>query len=414
MPARAASTPVPSTASDRGTKDSGVPVPLQWMIRQTKKGLFVPLPVVDTDPNSGTTFGAMPVWVVIGSSGALRHIHAAALTYNQFFGIAGQYQYFYFPSPQTSLQVRLGVSRLFNREIVADYATTAFFDRPVAFNARLEHSKDGSGRFFGFGPASPQDGESNYTLDTVNYRVFASVPVREDSPWRVGALHRFEANDISGSFSSIPDTIVKYPEVAKDVVERHHNTTLRAVLIYDTRDSPITTTRGTDAEAFVGGASKSALSEYNYYRYGAELKHFRPIASPNESEPRFVTAARIRFEDIRGSVPFWLLPSLSGKYTHRGYGEGRFTDHSMAVFGAEQRCRLYERKISGVSASLWLDPFFAYGTVASNPEEFQAKYLRPVFGTALRLVAKSQLVASLDFGVGQEGLKAFIDINYSY
>jgi hypothetical protein len=37
-----------------------------------------------------------------------------------------------------------------------------------------------------------------------------------------------------------------------------------------------------------------------------------------------------------------------------------------------------------------------------------------VFGTSLRAVAKPQVVGSLDFGVGREGLAVFMDINYSF
>ena len=33
---------------------------------------------------------------------------------------------------------------------------------------------------------------------------------------------------------------------------------------------------------------------------------------------------------------------------------------------------------------------------------------------ALRAVAKPQVVGSIDFGIGREGLAAFMDINYSF
>lgn len=389
----------------------------QRFVHPTKDGMLTALPVVDSDPNSGVTFGIMPIWVVNRSTGdeRMHHIHSLALTRNENAGMSAQYQLFLFPDESSSAEGRVGVSKRFDREVVAEYSSERFLDRPLRFNGRFEYSKDSTKRFYGFGPKTSSSGESNYTLDTVNYRAALGVPFGEGSPWRFTLMNRFEANDVTnGGVEKIPDLEARYPEVFRTVSDRNRNISLRGYLEYDSRDSDVTPTRGAYVAPFIGGAHKDlALTDYSYYRYGLEAKRFLPWGG-SDGEPRSVTAARVRFEDLRGDVPFWLLPEMGGKYSHRAYGEGRFFDHSLLIFGAEQRVRVYSARVRGSTASFWIDPFFAFGSVAARPEKIEARYLRPVYGVALRLVVRRLIVASADFGVGQEGLKVFLDINYSF
>lgn len=389
---------------------------MRWMVTSTKTGVRAILPIVDSDPNTGVTFGAMPIWVVYDSSRTIRQIHSLALSYNQNFGASTQYQYFLFPRPDTNFLLRLGASERFDREIVTEYSSDSFLGRRQSFDGRFEYSRDSSKRFFGLGANTPKAAESNYTLDTVNYLLALGRPVADGSPVFVTLKHLFQANEVGGgSLASVTDINHVHPEVFRTVEDRHYNASLRGYLEYDTRDSAITTSRGSYAGVFLGGAHKdTGLSEYSYYRYGAEAKHFVPWSRAGEPEPRFVTAVRGRFEDLRGDVPFWLLPELGGKYSLRAYGEGRYTDHTLLVVNLEQRCRVYSASFGGQTASFWLDPFLGLGTVADRPDALQNKFMRPVYGAALRVVARPQLVGSADFGVGQEGLKVFIDINYSF
>lgn len=412
-PARASTPPI-APQPERSTQADELPAMVKLVMRPTKGGMFLYLPSIDTDPNSGVTAGIMPVWVVMAASDTVRRIYVTNLTYNPHFGVTAGCEVFSFLSSRSNLHTDLSFSQYWNREVSAAYSTVIPFKREVDFHGHVEYSRDGSKRFFGFGPNSAKSGESNYTLDTINYRVSGSVPLREGSPFNAGVMHAFMANKVGGSFPGIPDTIALYPTVVQDVAQRHHNVSFRGFLNYDTRDSPVTTSRGTYAETFIGMGDKSLFSQYDYYRYGMELKHFRPTIGEDEREPRFISASRVRFENLVGTVPFWLMPNLGGKYSHRGYGEGRYIDQGMFMIEGEQRCRLHAMRISGVMTSFWLDPFLGVGTVFPELDLMQAKYFHPVVGAALRVVGRPQIVGSADFGYGQEGLKVFLDIDYSF
>lgn len=98
----------------------------------------------------------------------------------------------------------------------------------------------------------------------------------------------------------------------------------------------------------------------------------------------------------------------------RKAGDGRFTDRG-AMFGQiEQRFIFLQKKMSGVTTDFEVAPFFGLGEAFDNPTAATARYTRPVLGTAIRAIARPQVVGSLDLGVGQEGVAVFMDINYSF
>jgi len=61
-----------------------------------------------------------------------------------------------------------------------------------------------------------------------------------------------------------------------------------------------------------------------------------------------------------------------------------------------------------------LAPFAGAGTVFDRAADAEARHVRPVFGGAVRAVARPQVVGSVDVGVGREGVAVFMDINYSF
>jgi hypothetical protein len=75
---------------------------------------------------------------------------------------------------------------------------------------------------------------------------------------------------------------------------------------------------------------------------------------------------------------------------------------------------MYEARTAGVTTEIQVAPFVGLGSVFDTPQESTAKTVRPVFGAAVRAVARPQVVGSVDFGVGREGLSVFTDINYSF
>ncbi|MEA3135036.1 MAG: hypothetical protein QOG17_2882, partial [Gammaproteobacteria bacterium] len=47
---------------------------------------FIPVPLIGTDPNSGTTLGILPVWIKTDDNHEIRRIIAPDILHNPYFG----------------------------------------------------------------------------------------------------------------------------------------------------------------------------------------------------------------------------------------------------------------------------------------------------------------------------------------
>lgn len=384
-----------------------------WYIRAVMQpihnGMFLRLPSIDTDPNRGITYGVMPIWVIKGSGDRIEFIHAPSLTYNRYFRATPTYRFYYYPTRDAVLHGEASYSQVSDRNYMVQYDDYNFLGHDFIASFRGQINTDGSNRFFGLGPSSPSSGESNYKQRTRQYKAVFGLPVYSGSNWKWIFSNEMSADKISnGPIASLPGIETLYPSFA--TAHRHQDTYFQGSLNYDTRDSPITTSKGSFANFSAQTSQRSLASEYIYQRYGADLRYFHNWPQND----RQTTAANLYFDQVTGTAPFWVLPQLGGKYVFRAYGTGRYIDNGILVGNLEQRITIDKERLAGVTTEFQVAPFVGLGTVFDTPGDMARKYYRPVYGTAFRAVAKPQVVGSVDLGVGQEGLAAFMDIDYSF
>ena len=391
-------------------KSSETPWIARWMLRPRPRGIFIRLPIMDTDPNRGITGGVMPIWVLQGATDdRIEQIHAPSLTYNRNFKLIPTYRYYYYPQEDASLVARASVSK-YEREAMGEYIDGSVGGTPYDILVRVQFNVDAGQRFYGFGPDSKKGAEANYKEDYWQYRWGIGTPVVKDSKWRVGISEHYQAGRfLDGPLDNLTRFSSAYPGQYSDLRQQTNET--RATLLFDSRDHAVTTGKGHYFETYAEGSKKGFLSMYDYTRYGADYRWFKPW--PNDKGKVF--AVQTKYEQLLGRTPpFWLLPRLGGKYSLRAYGDGRYIDRGMAIVNVEQRIKFFEERMGGVTTEFQLAPFAGLGTVFDNPGAASAKFVRPVVGAGVRAVAKPQVVGSIDFGVGREGLAVFMDINYSF
>ncbi len=395
-------------AVQEAPKSEESPAVVRWMIKPLRRGMFIRLPIMDTDPNRGITGGVMPIWVIQGEhDDRIEQIHAPSLTYNRTFKLIPTYRYYYYPHDDASLIVRASVSR-YEREALGEYIDRGFAGTEHDVLLRFQYNVDAGQRFYGFGPDSAKSGEANYKEDYWQYRVGVGTPFVKGGIWRANISSHYQSGRIlDGPLKDFTKFRFAYPDQFSEV--RHQTNETRLTLEYDGRDHGVTTERGNFFSAFAEASMRDYMSSYDYERYGADYRWFKPWGKDR------VLAVQAKYEQVIGQTPpFWLLSRLGGKYSLRAYGEGRYIDRGMSVVNVEQRFKLMEEKMGGVTTEFQLAPFVGVGTVFDNPNRAASKYLRPVVGAGIRAVAKPQVVGSVDFGVGREGLAVFMDINYSY
>lgn len=383
---------------------------IRWMIEPISRGMIIRLPIIATDPNRGVTEGVMPIWVIQEKNGTrIEAIHAPSLTYNPNFGVAPTYRFYYYPAADESVQTRVSINK-YEKEGMFQYQDRSFLETNADFFARFHYNVDASQRFYGFGPDSPQSAESNYKEDFFNYVLKAGYPLFLGSRWRIHGTDHLQAEKVlNGPLAGIPGTDTEFPAVAAPDHRQQINE-MRANVDYDSRDNPVTTRSGLYDNFFAEHAFKGVASAYEYGRYGADLRGYEPW----DGKVPMVSAAQLQVQQVYGNAPFWAQSSLGGKYSLRAYGDGRYVDRGVATLNLEQRFTVYKARMAGVTTEFEVDPFAGAGEVFHDPGELAARWVRPVVGSAVRAVARPQVVGSIDLGVGQEGLVAFMDINYSF
>ncbi|MFA6030715.1 MAG: BamA/TamA family outer membrane protein [Elusimicrobiota bacterium] len=389
---------------------SGEPWPIRLMMGDIKGGMLVRIPVIDTDPNRGITYGVMPIWVYKENGGnRIRTIHAPSLTYNRIFKLIPTYRYYLYPDDLSALNFRASISFKDDKELLGAFEDVDFLDRGWALGWKAQFNVDGSERFFGMGPDSVRAKEANYTSHTIQHFIRLGLPIFKGSGWKFNLSHHIAGVRLTdGPVDALPDLKLDFPTHAPQ--HYHQDAEMQLFMDYDTRDSAVTTTRGAYSKIFVENAQRELGSEFSFQRYGFEQKHFMP----HGADSRFVTGVHARYEQLVGNAPFYLQPSLGGKYIHRAYGTGRYIDRGLAVMNIEERITVWKIPVAGVVTEYEFAPFMGLGTVFDTPGRMASRYARPVYGASVRAIARPQVVGSIDFGVGQEGLAVFMDINYPF
>jgi outer membrane protein assembly factor BamA len=242
-------------------------------------------------------------------------------------------------------------------------------------------------------------------LDETDVFGYASV---RTTPWlsvsgRFGWIHQAELSTMTGWSVSYPNTLDAFsdataPGLTQQPAFLHGDVSIAA----DTRNHPGHPTRGGLYRVTAAGYADRDYGKYSFRRYEAEAAQFVPLV-----EDKWVLALHAWevFSDTSAgnTVPFYLMPSLGGKNTLRGYYDYRFHDRDMQVFNAESRWGLFTH--------LDLAVFADAGKVAPVASDLDLKHMKTSYGAGLRVHTRTSTVGRLDFGHSTEGWRVVFKIN---
>jgi outer membrane protein assembly factor BamA len=202
---------------------------------------------------------------------------------------------------------------------------------------------------------------------------------------------------------TVPDTIDRFSEISAPGISTqpsflHADVSIAA----DWRDHAGHPTRGGLYRAVVAGYSDRDAGTYSFRRYEIEGSQFVPLLTN-----KWILALHgwEVFSDVSSghAVPFYLLPSLGGQNTLRGYYDYRFHDNHMQEFNAESRWALFAH----VDAAVFVDA----GKVAARAGDLDFKHLNRSYGAGLRVHNATSTLARLDIGHSPEGWRVFFKIS---
>ena len=310
---------------------------------------------------------------------------------------------------------------VFNGAAVVDVSAAISWRRYSTMQSRIEwpalfsdHLSIGAGvkyqdftqiNYFGVGPDSNKSAQADYRLKNIDIAGSATVrPTRWLSLG--GSVGYIRGLAITAGLSTIHPPIhdvfdeTTAPGLTVQPRYAHADVFLEA----DTRDTP--------GYPKSGGLYRLGLTTFHdrdgsgqsFRRVDADLTHYVPVLRRN-----WIVVVRghvaLSQTGAGNEVPFYLMPTLGGGNTLRGYGDYRFRDHDAASVGAEYRVPVFRR----MDAALFADA----GSVAPTASGLLRERPLHDYGFGVRFHTATSSVARIDVAKGQEGTRVSLSLTRS-
>lgn len=376
---------------------------------------FIPVPLIGSDPNSGTTLGLLPVWIKTDDDHEIRRIIAPDILHNPYFGYGVDGRVYAYSSKDEQWSIDAGIKERVERDIDAEYQIGRLRTELWSINYSLIFNRTGTPRFFGIGNESLAISETNYT----NTQELAQVQIGLNltPAWQILYTGRFQSDDVTpGTLQGIASIETRFGRILG--VGTNDQFLNRLSIVYDSRDDLVVPSHGMEWVAYGGGAARRGiLNDSMYSEAGVDGRDFWPVADGTV----LATHVALRYLPTSHEVPFWALSSLGGGVSEtggeqplRGYGEGRFYDRNSFSTSLELRRVVLSVDAISTRVDVELAPFIDIGRVFARTNTDPLEQLHHVFGVGFRGIAKPFVVGKVDVGYGSEGVAVFTGLYYPF
>ena len=373
------------------------------------KVVHVPLPVIKTDPNEGSSLGALSAFLLHNRKDEIGTMVVPQVNYNEHFGTTASIFGAFYPASGRQWELHLSKSSRVNEDYGVEFRDRTLLDGRLEAAGELFVFTDGSARFFGFQSRSAARNETNYAAEEAGFVLSAAYSLTPRVRLVVG--DRFRHVDIGpGAVTSLPSIQERFTAAEVPGIDGFTTHAQLLGLIYSTLDDPDMPTRGVFGRAALEISSTALGSSATYRHYAVEVKAFLPLA-----DARYVTAVRAAYNQTLGDdVPFLERSILGGKSTLRGHGDNRFVDSSYVLVNIEERIRLFRYRVFNVNTDWEIAPFLDLGTVATDLLDVAPKNFVVNPGIGFRAIVRPNVVARVDIGFGKEGPAIFATLGYPF
>lgn len=253
--------------------------------------------------------------------------------------------------------------------------------------------------YFGIGNASNEDDRTDYRIQNVDALGFATVHA---TSWlsvtgRAGMLRRLEIEP--GTSSLYPSIGERFDDLTAPGLDRqptfiHADVSIDA----DTRDVPGYPSRGGRYRLMTAAFHDRSFGEYSFRRVEADAAQYIPIG-------RSVLAFRGRLDvsqDGGREIPFYLLPSLGGANSLRGYADYRFRDRDLLMVNAEYRWP--------IARFVDLAGFYDAGAVGARVRSLTGE-MHTDYGLGIRVHSTTHSLVRLDVARSVEGTRVMLNFS---
>jgi outer membrane protein assembly factor BamA len=408
--------PIPPDTTLPSPPEATTPVPptglARWLNPSTAP--FIPVPEVATDPNGGTTYGVLPVWLSTNAQHEIDRIFAPDVFHNTYFGYGMHARIYQYPSDDEQWSAVVGAKERVEREADLEYQIGRARRDRWSFTMGLISDRDGTPRFYGIGNHTAESAESNYTAQQQLARV--QVGWNISHIWQLAYTLRARFMDVlPGTLPGIDSIQQQFGESA---LGSGREFLQRLTLIYDTRDDLTAPRNGMQWNAYTGFATRDGfVNEQLYKEAGFDGRMFWPAFQ----DTVLAVHVALRYLLSDHNTPFWALSTLGGEVSVvgseqplRGYGTGRFTDKDGYATSFELRRRVFSFNALSSPVDIEVTPFVDAGRVFADSSTFPLSHVHAVGGVGFRGIARPFVVGYVDVGYGSEGAAVFTGINYPF
>lgn len=374
---------------------------------------FIPIPEIITDPDSGTTVGLLPTWLITNEQHHVDRIIAPDVQHNAYFGWGAHARILDFPSPDVQWSAVGGANQRVQRKIDLEYLKGRLREHRWSYAASLTDIRDGTPRYYGLGNHSLEANQTNYTINQDLAQVQAGLNLSRI--WQASYTLQWQQVQV------LPGTLPRIPSIetlfGRGILGADHELLHQLSVTYDSRNDVTVPTRGMRWIAYGGIAASSLFGTTLYSEAGVDGSAYWPLRS------RTILAAHValRYMPSDPHAAFWELSSLGGGTSVpggvqplRGFGQGRFTDRNLFSATAELRQRVVNLGIFNTSIAIEVTPFLDIGRVFNRLGASPLAELHKVYGLGFRGIAAPFVVGFVDVGYGSEGGAVFTGVNYPF
>jgi len=385
-----------------------------WRWLDPANAPFIPIPEIDTDPQSGLTLGLLAVMLRTNERDEITRIIAPDIINSQYFGWGARMRVFGYPSEDTQWSVVGGGKERVEREFDAVYLDGQTRTEAFSWSVETIYDRSGTPRFFGIGNQSAYANQTNYVDNQGS--VAMSVGRNFTPALQLSYIARLRDVDVlPGVLSGVPSIETVFPGLPGIGNEHELQNTLE--LSRDTRDSALIPQTGGRYVVYGGLVSQALASSVSYSYFGAEARQYLRLGS----DVTFACHLAARYMPSAAEAPFWALSSLGGdrsvtneREPLRSEGADRYMDRNLFAAGAELRTRLTGFEAFGTHVNLELAPFLDAGKVFADMGSSPLTHLHTAPGFGVRGVASPFVVGYVDVGFGHGQPVVFSGINYPF
>lgn len=256
------------------------------------------------------------------------------------------------------------------------------------FSGKLDYTRFPE-YFYGIGNFTPESGKELYSFDMIR---FQSKNVKHlGKKIFVGIQY-----DLQYLFNMKKDEFSMMIPSNVSGTEGYFVSGIGGVVISDTRNNVLNSSKGHYAEVLFSVNDKITFSKYNYTTVSVDLRKYFTVAN------RYTFALHGYGNFNSGTVPFRAMPAIGGARYLRGYYRGRFRDNNLIVFQGEARIPLFWR--------IGIVGFGGIGQVSDKVNNFRSDAFKYDYGGGIRynINKKDNVNIRLDWGFTNEGNGLYI------